>query len=69
MTRKARREIDDRRVAPRKHAALRRQDEVVEGAAADEIERLQAYGFVDPWKCRHDFILQAYWNSRVATPD
>ncbi len=67
--RHAARQIDRRRIAAHEHAPLRRQDEVVERAAAHELERLKTDGSIDPGKGGHEPILQAYWNSRAATRD
>ena len=50
-------QVDGGRIAPLEHAALRREDEVVERAAAHQLEHAAADGRVDGWKCGHSFIL------------
>ena len=50
-------QVDGGRIAPLEDAALRREEEVVERAAAHELEHPAAHGRIDGRKCRHGFIL------------
>ena len=59
--RQAAREIDRRGIAPRQHAVLRREDEVVERAAAHQIEHRAAGAFVDRRKSGRRI---SHWNYR-----
>ena len=56
--RQARGQVDEGGIAPLEHTALRREDEVVERAAAHLLEHPAADGRVDGWKGGHGFILQ-----------